>query len=644
MAGLPGLPPPGFADLPPPGFSGGDPLGSVEDTSSGVRAGRAAVGGLSKILPFGLGDEIIAGGNSLLDQLPDALGGTGQSLGDAYDSRLSQIRDYQKGFEEEAGNSGANAAVNIGGGFLMPLGMLGKAFSKAPGILPALGNVAKSAGIGSGISAAYGFGEGEGVDDRISKAESGAKTGAVTGGLLGAAGEAAAGTINKLPSLLEEAGKTMNRFSIGATKGSYAKTAQEISPWDIPHGEDASSATKKAVENVLDSGILGKNRDPATMVKIAGNEVEVLSSKLEKTLQAADDTGMVVKPKFPETLALIKEGKAVSAEKIPDAIAKIQTLKDSLLNEGGGKATFLNAQKQTYGKLWKNGDPVDRAIYRDLKNALEHTVPGVRKINSEIQKWKLVDPILRKGLAGKEGRNIIGNVYNYIRTSGAKTIAGPAVAGAAIGGKMGGPVGAALGAGLGVASSPQGNRIIGTALMGASQKLGAVNITPGAVGKAIGLGAVTVGLGLKGKSEKTPQLQRQSGVQKPQNSLTLDKISHVMQKFESNYNPKAVSRAGAIGLMQVMPSTGKALAKELGIEYQPNNPKQNVTLGKAYMLKLITQFKDLPLALAAYNAGPSQVSHLVKKYGNSFDAIKDRLAKPEETIPYVRNIMKELES
>jgi soluble lytic murein transglycosylase-like protein len=72
---------------------------------------------------------------------------------------------------------------------------------------------------------------------------------------------------------------------------------------------------------------------------------------------------------------------------------------------------------------------------------------------------------------------------------------------------------------------------------------------------------------------------------------------------ESNGNPRAVSRAGARGLMQLMPAT----AANLGVQ-NSFAPEQNVSGGTAYLDQLLTRYHDnLVLALAAYNAGPEAV-------------------------------------
>jgi soluble lytic murein transglycosylase-like protein len=72
---------------------------------------------------------------------------------------------------------------------------------------------------------------------------------------------------------------------------------------------------------------------------------------------------------------------------------------------------------------------------------------------------------------------------------------------------------------------------------------------------------------------------------------------------ESGFNPTAVSPAGALGLSQLMPATARAL----GVT-DPFDPQQNLAAGARYLKALLGQFGSVPLALAAYNAGPAAVA------------------------------------
>ena len=102
------------------------------------------------------------------------------------------------------------------------------------------------------------------------------------------------------------------------------------------------------------------------------------------------------------------------------------------------------------------------------------------------------------------------------------------------------------------------------------------------------------------------------------------RLLKAMIKAESDFDPRAVSHKGAMGLMQIMPENFKMLDLE-----NPFDPWQNIRAGAQYFKKLYERFNGkLALTLAAYNAGPTAV-----------DRYK-RIPPYQETEEYVRRVLR----
>jgi len=105
-----------------------------------------------------------------------------------------------------------------------------------------------------------------------------------------------------------------------------------------------------------------------------------------------------------------------------------------------------------------------------------------------------------------------------------------------------------------------------------------------------------------------------------------NRLFHALIKHESAWNPYALSRKGACGLTQIMPKTGHS---QCGLKRNfLFDPKLNLDCGAFYFSKLLRRFRNVKLALAAYNSGETRVARL------------GRIPRIRETQRYVKRVMR----
>ncbi|MCW2387139.1 hypothetical protein M2333_000185 [Sphingobium sp. B11D3B] len=101
-----------------------------------------------------------------------------------------------------------------------------------------------------------------------------------------------------------------------------------------------------------------------------------------------------------------------------------------------------------------------------------------------------------------------------------------------------------------------------------------------------------------------------------------------VMRVESKGDAAAISRAGAIGLMQIMPGTWAMLTARYGLGDNVWNVRANIHAGAAYLREMVDRYGDIPAALAAYNAGPGRVDEW-RQRGRPL---------PAETVAYVAKV------
>ena len=655
--------------------------------------------GIGDILTFGgLGRGVAA-----LSALPDYLGG--RPFSEAYAEKqatVKALKDLYRGASQQTGTSVLGVPLTeIGAGFLNPVDKLQKLqqVRQAVGIIPRTAlDIATGAGTGA-LTAQLSVDIAD--KERQAATENAALWGAGTGAVASVLGSALQGGAKAT----QKVGERIQRAAIGARQSDYKSMANRygISPEDTKNINQAlitidpatapaemETLTKRTLDELLSAKEFGKDRTPSKMLSIIGSKIDDLSGQVASKINNFDEQGLkATAPKFERALAMIDEG--VPPDRLDKYLGYIVELQDNLNSFGRGTLKYMQRMKQELARSWSAGDDVDarfgRALYADIQKQIEKYVPEVAPLNEKVSKYMVAMPILRRGLAQEEATKDVFNLRQLGFTTGG--IMAPAIAGAQVAGPVGAIAGLGLGAGLRAAVTPGGQRVIGESLTDIgkmAQTYGPENVS--SLLNALSRGATTAGiqrptmtetprvaatstkttlsdaqrkrlLDLRERLQPTVNATPPTPVSK-QTEVTATPISTVLEQKppviraiawqESRYNPKAVgpkTKAGqAKGVMQLTDAT----AKSLGVA-DPFNPEENINAGERYYNKLLKQFGNRELALAAYNWGEGNLRKALRKV--AAQEVKPTWANvlqyayvPKETRSYVKSIvnkMKEFE-
>ena len=127
-----------------------------------------------------------------------------------------------------------------------------------------------------------------------------------------------------------------------------------------------------------------------------------------------------------------------------------------------------------------------------------------------------------------------------------------------------------------------------------------------------------------------------------------ENLIYAVIKAESNFESQAVSNRDAIGLMQIVEETAIDVAKKNNIDIDTENIEEeildidnNINIGTKYLSTLLTQYGNIEVALAAYNAGIGTVNNWIEKQIIQADGSDIENIPYKETNNYVRKILRD---
>lgn len=472
------------------------------------------------------------------------------------------------------------------------------------------------------------------------------------------------------------------RSAVGVRRSDYTKSLRKSGLID-DIGEETRTSLKKAVKEVNKLGTFkGLDKSPVALLDKNTTKLNEVTEELTSILTKADTAIKdPIIPKYNIAEKFINSSKTERSN-LQKAYKEITDELNETLD--GSLSSIQAAKVQLYGKTYGENSPaketINKYIAADLKKIIEDNVDDlakkelipksfvgkVKELNKNSGNLQQVRPILQREVVNLESTapgdmavNLLGLKQGAFR---------PILIGAGLG-SPGGVPGFIAGSLGGALTSRPGRFATAAALEGASKIMTPIaNVAPGfkeSIARALiqpgvalsrGAGVETPAINIAPTlpiPEEVPVMQNPdlfyTGIPEVQteepkaminpvsiptnqggqvkiesNNPDLSRLFKAVIKQESGGNPNAVSNVGALGLMQIMPATGKQIAKELGIkDYDLKDPDTNRMFGEYYLTNLLKMFDgDVKLALTAYHSGPGRVQKLLQRTkGSSLEDI-----------------------
>lgn len=673
----PSTPTPASAALDPSGIKG-----VVGKT--GLTTGEALTGtGLAALdtLTLGMGDEITAGGSALLDSL---MGGPG------YDARLSQTRDLQERYKQASPITDLGVRMAAGAG-LPAAGVL----KAGKGLIGGM-TKASITGAGYGAAYGYGEGEG-GVSNRLDEAKSGAAFGAVAGPAVNVAGKAISGIANMAEGVSKklfgigradynQVAKSFSKNDVTQAKQSVGRALSII---EKEQGVPLKDTVRTGEQFYIDMFNKAKTSQQARQ-----EAVNRVIDQVDETLYKGANKYIKLTPE--DVLKGQRVGE-YEKKVLRKAIATQLKEYNGMNNGKGMTLKDMQLQKQLLNRSYKTQEEANasKAITDAMRNRVDQSVMNaaengaipkelgntVSKLNKESRDLINLMNIYGKKIPSEAGQDALSAGQRMFYTTGSGGVPGMGQVAENISpgsGKFANMLGLlgqstpiirpiAYGASkyvapyadkLGQSMQGQGPVMAGLASLDKSKEkdIAAMLDLP----KASGNTPASIQQFLKQSTPETVQPRMQQAQQPSQQNKAnvfdmpfeqavntrvpmKQNVSALIKQqppliqaiisVESAGKHDAVSKAGARGLMQVMPAN----LKKLGVT-DHNDPVQNIKAGVAIIQEEMQRFQDPRLALAAYNAGSPRVNAAIKRAG-SRDWYSVAPYLPEETRAYVPKVL-----